>query len=260
MHLYSTLLPQAAGRQQTDCVGTHRGNLTPPRISPSCPHCLRLWLDRSIIIRLLTRVVLVSSATMRNSLPQAALWTGGHRSAPSLAIFDTVSRTGGLGASSSVASALLPEGLLVSGRIPLPDIHFSRKGGRQLITDTPNTGQTGLLSPGTGAATKAGFRWPMCRPQTADTQIQPSRPAVTTRARMPHVKVNLWRRIERSLPTVSDMLVRKITECADNLHPPFTDTSFAYWRSSNSTAAPKCDRKPLLCRFTLLSMGHRTML
>ena len=39
-HLYSTLLPQAAGRQQTDCVGTHHGNLTPPRISPSCPHCL----------------------------------------------------------------------------------------------------------------------------------------------------------------------------------------------------------------------------
>ena len=38
--LYSTLLPQAAGRQQTDCVGTHHGNLTPPRISPSCPHCL----------------------------------------------------------------------------------------------------------------------------------------------------------------------------------------------------------------------------
>ena len=28
------------GRQQTDCVGTHHGNLTPPRISPSCPHCL----------------------------------------------------------------------------------------------------------------------------------------------------------------------------------------------------------------------------
>ena len=26
------------------------GNLTPPRISPSCPHCLRLWLDRGTII------------------------------------------------------------------------------------------------------------------------------------------------------------------------------------------------------------------
>ena len=39
-HLYSTLLPQVSGRQQTDCAGAHHGNLTPPRISPSCPHCL----------------------------------------------------------------------------------------------------------------------------------------------------------------------------------------------------------------------------
>ena len=63
---------------------------------------------------------------MRNSPPQAALWTDGYRSAPFLAVFDAVSRTGGLGASSSVASALLPEGPLVSGRIPLPDILFAR--------------------------------------------------------------------------------------------------------------------------------------
>ena len=54
------------------------------------------------------------------------MWTDGHRSAPSLAVFDAVPRTGGLGASSSVASALLPEGPLVSGRIPLPDILFAR--------------------------------------------------------------------------------------------------------------------------------------
>lgn len=62
---------------------------------------------------------------MRNSPPQAALWTDGHRSAPSLAVFDAVSRTGGLGASSSVALAL-SQGPLASGRIPLPDIQFSR--------------------------------------------------------------------------------------------------------------------------------------
>ena len=67
-----------------------------------------------------------SPAAMRNSPPQAALWTDGYRSAPFLAVFDAVSRTGGLGASSSVASALLPEGPLVSGRIPLPDMKFSR--------------------------------------------------------------------------------------------------------------------------------------
>ena len=36
----SEILPQVSGRQQTDCAGAHHGNLTPPRISPSCPHCL----------------------------------------------------------------------------------------------------------------------------------------------------------------------------------------------------------------------------
>ena len=124
-HLYLTLLPQVSGRQQTDCAGAHHGNLTPPRISPSCPHCLWLWLDRSIIIRLLTRVGPVSLAAMRNSPPQAAFWTDGYRSAPFLAVFDADICTGGLGASSSVALAL-SQGPLVSGRIPLPDIQFSR--------------------------------------------------------------------------------------------------------------------------------------
>ena len=28
------------GRQPTDRAGARHGNLTPPRISPSCPHCL----------------------------------------------------------------------------------------------------------------------------------------------------------------------------------------------------------------------------
>ena len=48
-----------------------------------------LWLDRSIITRLLTRVGLGKPAAMRNSPPQAVFWTDGHRSAPSLAVFDT---------------------------------------------------------------------------------------------------------------------------------------------------------------------------
>ena len=87
-----------------------RGSLRAAPIACSRYHP-GLWLDRSIIIRLLTRVGLGKPAAMRNSPPQAALWTDGHRSAPSLAVFDAVSRTGGLGASSSVASAPLPEGL-----------------------------------------------------------------------------------------------------------------------------------------------------
>ena len=131
-HLYSTLLPQVSGRQQTDCAGAHHGNLTPPRVAPSCPHCLRLWLDRSIIIRLLTRVGPVLPAAMRNSPPQAVLWTDRYRSAPFLAVFDAGICTGGLGASSSVALAL-SQGPLVSGRIPLPDMKFSRNSGARSV-------------------------------------------------------------------------------------------------------------------------------
>ena len=52
--------------------------------------------------------VVRSPAAMRNSPPQAVLWTDGNRSAPYLAVFDAgASRTDGLGASSNVASATL---------------------------------------------------------------------------------------------------------------------------------------------------------
>ena len=105
------------GRQQTDCVGTHHGNLTPPRISPSCPHCL-LPVSPGAVAGQEYHYWIADEgrtgskpAAMRNSPPQAALWTDGYRSAPSLAVFDAVSRTGGLGASSSVALAPFPEGL-----------------------------------------------------------------------------------------------------------------------------------------------------
>ncbi len=92
----------------------HITGISPSEDLSELPHCLiryhpGLWLDRSIITGLLTRVGLDKPASMRNSPPQAALWTDGHRSAPSLAVFDAVPRTGGLGASSSVASAPLPE-------------------------------------------------------------------------------------------------------------------------------------------------------
>ena len=52
------------------------GNLTPPRISPSCPHCLSLWLDSEYR----------STVSLRDSLPKL-LWAGwvslGHLSRPS---------------------------------------------------------------------------------------------------------------------------------------------------------------------------------
>ena len=80
VHLHSTLLPQVTGRQLADRAGARHGNLTPPRISPSCPHCLRLWLGRSIIIRLLT-------VSLQYSLPvllYGRMGTALHLSWPSL--------------------------------------------------------------------------------------------------------------------------------------------------------------------------------
>ena len=81
------------GRQQTDCAGTHHGNLTPPRISPSCPHCLWLWLDRSIITGLPARVgqdsrgVLPQCETARHRLLCGRMGTALHLSWPSLMRF-----------------------------------------------------------------------------------------------------------------------------------------------------------------------------
>ena len=67
---------------RTTGISPLRGSLRAAPIAWSRYHP-GLWLDRSIIVRLLTRVGLGKPAAMRNSLPQAALWTDGHRSAPS---------------------------------------------------------------------------------------------------------------------------------------------------------------------------------
>ena len=86
------------GRQQTDCVGTHHGNLTPPRISPSCPHCLIPVSPGAVAGQEYHYQIADEGragskpAAMRNSPPQAVLWTDGHRSAPFLAVFDAGSR------------------------------------------------------------------------------------------------------------------------------------------------------------------------
>ncbi len=90
---YSTPLPGAAATS-LDCAGAHHGNFTPPRISPSCPHCLRLWLGRSIIVG--------QRHLGRGKPPQLALRTDGWRSTPYLAVFDATAGAGGLGASSAV--------------------------------------------------------------------------------------------------------------------------------------------------------------
>ena len=78
------------GRQLTDRAGARHGNLTPPRISPSCPHCLWLWLDRSIITGLPARVgqdsrgVLPQCETARHRLFYGRMGTALHLVWPSL--------------------------------------------------------------------------------------------------------------------------------------------------------------------------------
>ena len=54
MPVFLTLLPQArndlaiiSGQQRKPRLAARHGNCTPPRISPSCPHCVELWLGRS---------------------------------------------------------------------------------------------------------------------------------------------------------------------------------------------------------------------
>ena len=94
IYLYSTLLPQMSGRQTKLRLAPHSGNLTPPRISPSCPkrkdreyHCRRM-------------------RSWRNSLP-VLLFDRWIRCAPYLAVFYTDALTvctGGLGASSASLS------------------------------------------------------------------------------------------------------------------------------------------------------------
>ena len=48
--LYLTLHPQARRFLNRQLVRLLHGLFTPPRISPSCLHCLCLWLGRSIIV------------------------------------------------------------------------------------------------------------------------------------------------------------------------------------------------------------------
>ena len=71
------------------------GTLTPPRISPSCPHCVWLWLGRGTI---------VGEQGHCETACQSRFWMDGIRSAPYLAVFDgkkMLLPAGGPGASSA---------------------------------------------------------------------------------------------------------------------------------------------------------------
>lgn len=73
-------------------AGTAHGNLTPPRISPSCPHYVPLWLGRSTIVR---------GQDHCEAACQSCFWMDGYRSSPSWAVFIQKICTGGLRASSA---------------------------------------------------------------------------------------------------------------------------------------------------------------
>ena len=65
---------------------------TPPRISPSCPHYVPLWLGRSTII---------CGRDHCEAACQSCFWMDGYRSSPYWAVFIQHGCTGGLRASSA---------------------------------------------------------------------------------------------------------------------------------------------------------------
>ena len=75
-------------------AGAAHGLCTPPRISPSCPHYVPLWLGRSTIVR---------GQDHCEAACQSCFWMDGYRSSPCWAVFmrERFSRTGGLRASSA---------------------------------------------------------------------------------------------------------------------------------------------------------------
>ena len=80
--LYSTLLPEPWAAVW-NCAGAHHGRLTPPRFSPSCPHCVILR-SRAVAGQ---EYHCVLTGSLRNSLPGLFLgWMGtaGHLIWPSL--------------------------------------------------------------------------------------------------------------------------------------------------------------------------------
>ena len=96
---YTSLLQVICPRRPT-CTGNHQaadgcrlhGNCTPPRISPSCPHCVKLWLGRSTII---------CGQDHCEAACQSCFWMDGYRSSPCWAVFIQKICTGGLRASSA---------------------------------------------------------------------------------------------------------------------------------------------------------------
>ena len=94
---YSTLLPGLRAVKRTGAWQRPAG-LSPPEDLSSCPHCLRLWLDR---------LFLPGKRDHCEAGCHACFWLDEYRSAPSLPFIDAgaESGAGGLGAS---AASLFP--------------------------------------------------------------------------------------------------------------------------------------------------------
>ena len=79
------------GRQLTDRAGARHGNFTPPRIFSELPPSLVAVAGQEYHYQIADEGrtgLLQNPAAMRNSPPQAVLWTDGYRSASYLAVFD----------------------------------------------------------------------------------------------------------------------------------------------------------------------------
>ena len=118
--------PPGLGGKTEPRLAPRSGNLTPPRISPSCPHCviskMRLWLGRGTI---------VGERGHCETACQCCFWMDGNRWAPYLAVFYSRKKIHCNSLLLQVVLAHPPHRLsFTQGSsadvIQLPDIRFSR--------------------------------------------------------------------------------------------------------------------------------------
>jgi len=112
-------LPRNQGGTLKPRMAARHGNCTPPRISPSCPHCLCLWLDRSIN----------ADAVIAKQPARAVFGTDG--------IAHACKHTDGLGASSLVAYRFPPG--TSANVFQIPNIQLARfmRDGEKPLTLKP---------------------------------------------------------------------------------------------------------------------------
>ena len=95
---YSTLLPGLRAVKRTG-AWQHPAGLSPPEDLSSCPHCLRLWLDR---------LLLPGRRDHCETGRHACFWLDDDRYAPFLPFIDTEAESDAGGPGASAASLLPP--------------------------------------------------------------------------------------------------------------------------------------------------------